>query len=306
MTSEASRYAATLNLRSVNDSHILALGRVPARSRVLDLGAADGTVAAVLRQMGCRVWGVEIDPVAAEVARSVCEEVVVEDLNQLDLAARFEGQRFDVVLMLDVLEHLNDPAAVLARVGAVLTDGGWGVISVPNVAHASVRLALLDGKFTYTDVGLLDRTHIRFFDRAGVDDLLRQAGWGMFEMVRVLAPFGTTEIQVDAPDPALVRELDSDLEALTYQFVLVAAPLGSGVLEHPPVLPAAVAQAAYLELWEELRHLRGAAFPLTEDVVGSLAAIREAARDRRNQIRELLAAVEAEMEQLRVGLGETP
>jgi 2-polyprenyl-3-methyl-5-hydroxy-6-metoxy-1,4-benzoquinol methylase len=302
MTWEASRYTATLDLRSVNDSHILALGRVPARSRVLDLGAADGTVAAVLGQMGCRVWGVEIDPSAAEAARSVCEKVVVEDLNELDFAACFEGERFDVVLMLDVLEHLTDPAAVLARVGAVLADGGWGVISLPNVTHASVRLSLLGGNFTYRDLGLLDRTHLRFFDRAGVDDLLRDAGWGMFEMVRVLAPFGTTEIQVDAPDPDLVRELDSDLEALTYQFVLGAAPLGSGVLEHPPVLPAAVAQAAYLELWEELRRLRGGSFPLREDLVGHLAAIREASRDRRNQIRDLLAAVEADMERLRARL----
>jgi len=288
----------------------------------LDLGAADGTVAAVLRQMGCRVWGVEIDPAAAEVARGVCEEVVVEDLNQLDFGAFFGERRFDVVLMLDVLEHLNDPAAVLARVGAVLTERGWGVISVPNVTHASVRLALLSGKFTYTDLGLLDRTHVRFFDRAGVDDLLHQAGWGMFEMVRVLAPLGTTEIRVDDPDPALVRRLDSDVEALTYQFVLGAAPLGSAVLASPPVLPAAVAQAAYLELWEELRLVREDVIPelqeqtlelqgqvrraLQADVLGQLVAIRQASRDRRTQIRDLLAAVEADMEQLRASLVETP
>jgi 2-polyprenyl-3-methyl-5-hydroxy-6-metoxy-1,4-benzoquinol methylase len=314
MSSQATRYTATLDLRNINDSHVLALGRVPAGSRVLDLGAADGTVAAVLRQMGCRVWGVEIDPAAAAVARTVCEEVVVEDLNQLDFGACFQERRFDVVLMLDVLEHLNDPAAVLARVGTVLTDRGWGVISVPNVTHASVRLGLLGGNFTYTDVGLLDRTHVRFFDRAGVEGLLRDSGWGMFDMVRVLAPFGTTEIRVEDPDPALVRQLDSDLEALTYQFVLGVAPLGSIVLEQPPVLPAAVAQAAYLELREEVRRLRAGVLPaLPEqagaqqvDLIGHLVAMRQASRDRRTHIRELLATVEAEMERLQATLVELP
>ncbi len=182
MSPAASRYTADLNLRGVNDAHILAIGRVPANSRVLDLGVADGSVATLLKDMGCRVWGVELDPVAAEAARVVCEEVVVSDLNTLDLAQRFQGQQFDVVLMLDVLEHLSDPVAVLGRLKPVLAEGGWGVISLPNVAHLSLRLSLLQGNFTYTDVGLLDRTHLRFFDRAGVDDLLEQAGWGMFDI----------------------------------------------------------------------------------------------------------------------------
>jgi len=298
MMPSASRYAAALDLRNINDSHVVAVGRVPARSRVLDLGTADGSVAALLRGMGCRIWGVEIDPAAAEAARAVCEEVAVDDLNQLDLATRFEGIRFDVVLMLDVLEHLADPAAVLARVGSVLADGGWGVISLPNVAHASVRLALLEGRFSYMDTGLLDRTHLRFFDRAGVEDLLRQAGWGMFEMVRLISPLGSTEIQVSNPDPVLVRQLASDIEALTYQFVLCAAPLGSVALEHNPVLPAAIAQAAYLELQEQVRTSTVDA-RLLSDVLERLATIRQASMDRRLQLRDLLATVEADMEQLR-------
>ena len=249
-----SRYTADLNLRGINDAHILAIGRVPAKSRVLDLGCADGSMAALLQRMGCRIWGVERDPMAAEAARRWCEEVAIEDLNQVDLAARFR-ERFDVVLMLDVLEHLQEPGRVLNGVGELLAPGGWGVISVPNVAHISLRLSLLEGSFTYTDVGLLDRTHLRFFDRRGVDDLLQEAGWGSFELVRVTRRLGTTEIQVPGADPDLVRELEADVEARTYQFVISAAPLGSSVLEKPPVLPAAVAQAAYLEAEENRQRL---------------------------------------------------
>jgi len=146
----ASRYAAKIELDRISDPHVLAVGRVPANSSVLNLGVADGSVASVLRAMGCHVWGVEIDRWPPRCAKRICEDVAVEDLNQLDFASRFEGRRFDVVLMLDVLEHLPDPAAVLRHVGSVLAEGGWAVISLPNVAHVSVRLSLLEGRSATT------------------------------------------------------------------------------------------------------------------------------------------------------------
>ena len=300
MKPQASRYTADLNLRGVNDAHILAIGRVPANSRVLDLGLADGSVATLLKDMGCRVWGVELDPVDAEAARGSCEEVVVADLTTLDLAEQFQGLRFDVILMLDVLEHLSNPAEVLERMKPVLADRGWGVISLPNVAHLSLRLSLLKGHFNYTDVGLLDRTHLRFFDRAGVDDLLREAGWGMFDLARVTRRLGTTEIHIDDVDPELARQLESETEGLTYQFVVCAAPLGSAVLERPPVLPAAVAQAALLEtlvriaeLDEEVRQLRRVHLP---DLMEQLTAIRASGLERRGHLKYLLQAMQENSE----------
>ena len=293
MSPAASRYTAEPNLRYANDSHVMAIGRVPANSRVLDLGVADGSVATVLKGMGCKVWGVELEQEAAEAARAVCDEVLVADLNTFEFANQLGGQRFDVVLMLDILEHLSDPAAVLGRVKAVVAERGWGIISLPNVAHASVRLALLNGHFRYTEMGLLDRTHLRFFDRAGVDDLLEQAGWGMFDMVRVTRRLGTTEIPVDDVDPVLAADLESDIEGTTYQFVVSAAPLGSPVLEHPPVLPAAVAQGVLLEQEEELRQLRLAHIP---DLTEQLIAIRDGALERRGQLQGLLDALDANRE----------
>jgi 2-polyprenyl-3-methyl-5-hydroxy-6-metoxy-1,4-benzoquinol methylase len=300
MSTTASRYTADIHLRGVNDAHILAIGRVPANCNVLDLGLADGSVAALLKEMGCRVWGVELDPVAAEAARKVCEEVVVADLNTLDLADQFGSQRFDVVLMLDVLEHLSDPVTVLQRVKAVLDRRGWGIISLPNVAHLSVRLSLLNGDFNYTDVGLLDRTHLRFFDRAGVDELLDRAGWGMFDLARVTRKLGTTEIEIDDADPRLVRQLEADIEGLTYQFVISASALESDVLTHPPVLPAAVAQEALLEalhriteLDEEVRQLRRVLLP---DMMGQLEAIRTGGVERRGHLKHLLEAMKENSE----------
>jgi 2-polyprenyl-3-methyl-5-hydroxy-6-metoxy-1,4-benzoquinol methylase len=288
-------YRAEIDLRHVNDPHTLALGRVPARSNVLDIGVADGSVAAALSSMGCQVWGVEIDADAARDAEHFCQEVVVGNVEELDLAARFGDRRFDVVLMLDVLEHLTDPAKVLAGVTSVLADGGWAVISLPNVAHISVRLALLEGRFTYTDLGLLDRTHLRFFDRSGIDDLLRDAGWATFELLRVTRAFGNTEIEVPDADADLVRQLQSDPEALTYQFVMCAAPIGSKALEQPPYLPAAVAQAALLEL-------AGTSPDFVKQLSLQLGDMRSACLDRRRALKDLLAALAEDTDRIRVGL----
>lgn len=301
-----SRYTADIDLQAVNDAHVMAIGRVPANSRVLDLGAADGSMAEVLTGMGCRVWGVEWDPAAAEAARRFCEEVAVADLNTVDLADRFGDQKFDVVLMLDVLEHLSDPAGVLARVASVLAEGGWGVISLPNVAHVSLRLALLQGRFEYRDAGLLDRTHLRFFDRAGVDDLMAAAGWSMFDMSRVTRRFGTTEIQLEGTDADMVRDLEADPEGLTYQFVVSAAPAGSPVIERPPVLPAAAAQARVMELEANLaerqRDIEWLLERTVSDLPEQLLAIRQASIDRRRQLADLLVALQEDSERLRRSL----
>lgn len=298
----ASRYTADINLEGVNDAHVLALGRVPANSRVLDLGANDGSMAAFMQRMGCRVWAVEIDPEAAASAAPFCEDVAVADLNGLDIAGRFADLAFDVVVMLDVLEHLSDPAATLSKVRDVLAPGGWAVISLPNVAHVSTRLALLDGHFTYTDTGLLDRTHLRFFDRAGVDDLLAQAGWGIVDLERVTRRLGTTEIRLDDADPDLVRRIEADPEGLTYQFVITAAPLGSPVLDAAPPLPAMVAQNTLLmairhieDLGEEVRGLRQAHIP---ELLGELEKMRGKSLDRRRQLQQLLAALQENNQRL--------
>jgi hypothetical protein len=97
----------------------------------------------------------------------------------------------------------------------------------------------------------------------------------------------------------MVRDLESDAEALTYQFVVCGAPLGSAVLERPPTLPAAAIQVAYLELQEEVRRLREVAI---WDLGPQLAAIRQGSVERRNQLRYLLAAMQEDTERLRFTL----
>lgn len=229
------KYSYTVDVENPTTSHSQAVLLVAPGSTVLDIGAADGSVARPLVARGCRVWGIERDPVAAAKAGAVCERVLVGDVAEMDLQALLEGRRFDYILYLDVLEHLGDPLAVLARAREYLAPGGRVITSLPNITHGAVRLSLMSGSFKYTEVGLLDKTHLRFFDRRGAEGLLADAGLRIVERLRVVRGLTETEIPVDlAQVPAQVlQRLGDDPDATTYQFVFVAVPADTAATQPP-------------------------------------------------------------------------
>src|SRR2546428_12775389 len=142
---------------SPGSTHNLVLGLVEPGSHVLEFGCGPGYRSRVLRdRLGATVVGVELNASAAELADEHCDRVLVGDAEELDLEAELGGERFDAILFADVLEHLRDPAALLRRVRRLVEDGGVVIASIPHVAHASVRLALLSGAFRYRQPGLLD------------------------------------------------------------------------------------------------------------------------------------------------------
>jgi SAM-dependent methyltransferase len=200
---------------------------VPDGARVLDVGCATGYLGAELARRGCRVTGVEADPLAAERARVHCEAVVgdIEDAAcRGELAARAP---FEVVLCGDVLEHLRDPWSALGAVAALVAPGGTVVLSVPNVAHWTGRRALARGRFPYAEHGLFDRTHLRFFTRASARELAESAG------LRVVQErFAPAPIPMQARLPAL-RALERAAvrvrpELFALQVILVCEAGGPG------------------------------------------------------------------------------
>lgn len=196
-------------------------------SRVLELGPATGYMSQVFQEGGAAVVGIEIDAEMAKGAERFCERVIVGDLDSLDLAAELGDDRFDVIVAADVLEHLKDPLRVLKQLRRFLEPGGSFVISVPNVAHGSVRLALMSGHFDYQDLGLLDATHLRFFTRETLEQLLDDAELGLAELHRHELNLDASEVPFDpaAVDAELRQRLERDPDARTYQFVAKAIPM---------------------------------------------------------------------------------
>jgi GT2 family glycosyltransferase len=163
---------------------------------------------------------------AAAQAAEVAERVVTGDLDSMDLAAELGEDRFDVVLAVDVLEHLKSPERLLTQLKPLLAPTGRIIAAIPNVAHASVRLALLQGRFPYGDLGLLDRGHLRFFTRESVEDLFASGEYVLAQLDRLEAGINAGHVEFDpaAVPEKLAEELQRDPEALTYEFIVVAYP----------------------------------------------------------------------------------
>lgn len=164
--------------------HLLAdavLGATEPGDRVLEGGVSSGYFAELLVRAGRRVDGIELDPVAAERARRVCERVWIGDLQQIDVD-QLDGP-YDVLLFGDTLEHVPDPVTVLRALVTKLRPGGVLVVSIPNVANWAVRLGLLAGRFRYTDRGILDRTHLRFYTQRTLVEMLEHAGFTVDKVV---------------------------------------------------------------------------------------------------------------------------
>ncbi len=153
------------------------LMRVPPGSRVLEVGAHTGFFSQALRERGCRVTALEVDPRAATRAAAHADRVVVGDVEDAAVRAKLGGP-FDVVLLMHVLEHLVDPWGVLRAMRAHVERGGRTIVLLPNVACWRVRKALfLGGRFEYEDTGILDRTHLRFFTLDTARALLETSGY---------------------------------------------------------------------------------------------------------------------------------
>ena len=225
-TAKPSDFKYTRYDDSPRSTHSLVVGLVPEGSSVLEFGCATGYMTEILvKRRGARVTGIELDRDAAAQASAHCERVIVGDAEALDLAAELGDERFDAVLFADVLEHLRDPAALLRRVRPFLAESGVVVASIPNIAHISVRLALLGGEFRYRELGLLDDTHLRFFTRESIVDLFESSGFVISTWLRRRIELDDSEINPRlAVSGEVAATLRSDPEATTYQFVVSAIP----------------------------------------------------------------------------------
>jgi len=163
----------------------------PRAARVLDVGCGAGATLAWLKQTGrCEfAVGIEMMESAADIARARIDELHVGDATQL-VGTTFAPHSFDLVLCLDVLEHLVDPWAFVATLRRLLAPGGRVIASLPNVRHLRVVLPLLlAGRWRYEASGILDRTHLRFFTRESALELMSGGGLRVTQWRRRLPPW---------------------------------------------------------------------------------------------------------------------
>jgi len=148
---------------------------------VLEIGCSEGNTLQWLRDRKSikTCSGIEIIPDVAARAIEKGLDVVVADIERDGIP--FKDQ-YDLILCLDVLEHLLDPWGALKNITGSIKPGGYFIASIPNIGHISILSDLVwHDRFDYADSGILDRTHLRFFTGATAHQLLTDAGLEVVE-----------------------------------------------------------------------------------------------------------------------------
>lgn len=170
-------YDRELKKEELCKEHKLVLELVGKSKDILEVGCHTGYFTELLQNNGCEVVGVEVDPRAASKAEQFAKKIIIGDIEDEDVLAQI-NQKFDVILFIHVLEHLVNPWKTLKETRQFLKSNGYVLIATPNVACWTVRKDLFfKGKFEYTDVGILDKTHLRFFTLATGQDLIQDSGY---------------------------------------------------------------------------------------------------------------------------------
>lgn len=193
-------------------------------SKVLDVGCATGILGEYLaKELACDVIGVDCEQEALEVAkaRGSYSDLHLCDLQRCDFSALFEQTEFDAIIFGDVLEHLVDPVALIESCRGVLATDGQLLVSLPNVAHGSIKINLLANRFDYTSEGLLDQTHLRFYTRTSILELCKKTELTIAKFGRVFAPIYSMEqcVHVDHVAKCVLARVERDIESWVYQYV---------------------------------------------------------------------------------------
>jgi 2-polyprenyl-3-methyl-5-hydroxy-6-metoxy-1,4-benzoquinol methylase len=203
-------------------------------SLVMDVGCGKGVTSQWLKQIRPNITtvGVEIDKSVAAVAASVVDTVLVADLEKgLEALDSYKG-RVDLLLLLDVLEHLHDPWARLKEFKTFLAPAGVVIASIPNVRNFKVLVPLLmKGEWRYQDAGILDRTHLRFFTRRTVLELFAGAGYEIQKITRTgpLQPSRIKTVSGGVAFIANVMSAGSLRDFIAHQYLVRAVIAGDSV-----------------------------------------------------------------------------
>ena len=147
--------------------------------RILDVGCGSGALGASIRQRSpATVTGITFSSEEAAIASKRLDKVCVEDLNAFDPGALGV---FDVILCSHVLEHLHHPERLLSLLRKCIAPGGILIVALPNVLFWKQRLEFLFGRFQYSEGGIMDGTHYRFYDWKEAAELIRRGGYKIKE-----------------------------------------------------------------------------------------------------------------------------
>jgi 2-polyprenyl-3-methyl-5-hydroxy-6-metoxy-1,4-benzoquinol methylase len=205
------------SLRGQIRTDLLARISTDAKS-ILEFGCGESPLGEALKKrQKCRVVGIELDPKAAAIARRRIDDVYCGDVRHL---VNVIADEFDWIIGGDIVEHLDEPWTFLADLRRIARPGAHLLLSLPNIANASLVNDLLQGRFDYIYMGLTCVGHLRFFTRRSMEDMLTIAGWSVVEITpQAVVPTRGAEELLAALDRAGASYAKDDLLAHGYYVI---------------------------------------------------------------------------------------
>jgi 2-polyprenyl-3-methyl-5-hydroxy-6-metoxy-1,4-benzoquinol methylase len=194
-------------------------------AKVLDIGAGNGILPRVIaaKSKDVVIDGIEPNVYAAESAKGYYRNFFTgyaqEFVNENPL------EEYDYIILADVIEHIVDPYEFLKTLVNDLDVKTKIILSVPNVAFGAVRRDLFDGNFNYVNSGILEKTHLRFFTKKSIEEIINRLGLYIIQMYHLKKNIFYTEtpIKKDFFSASLLFDKNSS----TYQYLIVVSKLYS-------------------------------------------------------------------------------
>lgn len=156
------------------------LRSIPSNSgKILELGCANGKLGEVykIENVNSHWVGVDISPEAVQISKLKLDKAILININNENISDIFKGEKYDVIVIGDLLEHLINPNKLLEELHLITTEEARIICCIPNMTHYSVIQKMLTGDISYEDMGLLDKTHLKFYSQSSAFKIFLDSGW---------------------------------------------------------------------------------------------------------------------------------
>jgi len=213
------------DLKNPKDSDDFKIVLVGIGKKVLGFKTPTDGIVEILKSQNCKVTQIEANSNYTKQLEKTTDKIIVNDIETLNFEETLGSEKFDVILLGDILVRIRNPEQLLKKLKGFLLKNGYIVCSIPNIAHVNIRIKLLNGEFGCNSKGLFDDSNLRFFTLDTILSMLAISGYSINKLYRVKEDINlehSTDLKHYTVPQELVESIIKDPEATTSQYVFSA------------------------------------------------------------------------------------